>query len=60
MDPGGPKTRGSCGSKNVVFVCRLLRIIAAQLTLVVKEELMVVERRGMFWSLPDFVTTVNV
>jgi hypothetical protein len=33
---------------NVVFACRLLRIIAAQLTLVVKEELMVVERRGMF------------
>ncbi len=34
--------------KHVVFACRLLRIIDAQLTLVVKEELMVVDRRGMF------------
>ncbi len=40
------------GSATLKETCRLcltpVRIIAAQLTLVVKEELMVVERRGMF------------
>ena len=50
------------------YNCRLcfsVRMISSlslslSLTFVVKEELMVVERRGIFLSLPDLVTTVKV